>query len=1186
MTLAFGGGDDGNSLREMYHKDRAITKLPARKPDQKLIMPDQAPWDGHVKELTICADRLIIHGDLSVPETNVTIFARELIFEDDDAGNRGRITTSPLEWEIPKARSAEQTGARAEDGAHGRKAGDITVYLKCLKVDGELCKRFILEGGKGQDAGEGMPGTSKSYSSVTSSTQIIGSSWPFTTKKKVTATFKKPATYIKQSFWDGSLGIASLAIKWKDIASFGTPSNKPTSALPGKAPGTPGSGGDGGQFESNLASTKGNVTKTGGIAGAKAKDVGACSGGSPASWAHYEVFWYYTAPNSAKSWCGQVELDSGTTTGTSALPAPSAATLRGKSPAPFIKGSTTAWLHPYLVQTVLQYARDAYLADEIEETEQILSDYLSALHENGGQAPPEAGWVSNTYYDTVKTEMITLLHQIGSHLDYFGNPAGWTPLFSLQAHMQMYDNEVDTALQTLLMTTWIIQEATQKQNAAKAMAGVIANLNDDTKQAVNDIETAEDVLARVGEEIASLEADLLDMQDALASRREQLRVEAANNELAKARINFAAQTLSAICTVVPVGQPVTGAVGSLAPIIARHVTSPDSDALDTVGAGFTTISKWMLSGGQDGFNHWAAQVKQAAQPKDDQPTTEEKAANAKADTIAHVGKNIAPALRQIGEAIQGLKVTDHEVEAELERLAAESPEYAALIVKISKLNSRKAEFVQTLEKALQTLADAFGQITANFVTIATLAQQRNDTLTALNHQALLFVQDIEQRAKERLVKYQYYLIRAYESAVFKPYDNVEYRLSAIFDKITELVKGSTAYPGDANLLKLRPVFRGILDAIEAKLKEDFRTAYTYEREYRLSLEQTPEIITQLNREGKSSINLMYMDHNVALIPPKKEQVKITGIKVKAIELQAGAADSGSIELTFLPLGDGTIRSDGHLYVVRHPANSGMGAAKGQRSQLLWGTNYSLSDGEMREIKPSEDSLNLLGYLIRDPSISKERLAKPAAWADIEINLDRPLGTKLKSVLVEFAFQFTAPTFEHHTLDIRTADDCAPLIVCDTKDVTGRTDGFGKCYRIYPRSSNVTLTPPAKYGQQQFSHWNMLDLDAMEETTVQDQAYHVPANKNLRLICIYTAPGGVVSARATGSTLPERPEESPLKGHLRDKPSITEGELIGCIPVNETVTRLATGSPIKADGYTWRKVDFKGIVGWIVEDEAN
>ena len=101
---------------------------------EKLMIFNGAP---DIFELNLYAERLVIHDTLHFPQTNVTIYAKEVKFV-DKAGVTASIKTTPLD-----AAGSETDGA---------KAGDITLNVKSLKQDSRQI-RFIATGGKGKDAG-------------------------------------------------------------------------------------------------------------------------------------------------------------------------------------------------------------------------------------------------------------------------------------------------------------------------------------------------------------------------------------------------------------------------------------------------------------------------------------------------------------------------------------------------------------------------------------------------------------------------------------------------------------------------------------------------------------------------------------------------------------------------------------------------------------------------------------------------------------------------------------------------------------------------------------------------------------------------------------------------------------------------------------------------------------------------
>ncbi|WP_306535230.1 hypothetical protein [Geobacter sp.] len=1170
MRVVFDRFSNVNNLHVSYNVDRT-GKLPDA-PDPK----------GTVRSLTLCADQLVIRGELSLPETDVTIFARELVFEDLDS-QPGRIDTSPLAYALEKAADAQRTtNTPGGSGQPGRRAGNVKVYLKNFQVPQETSAlaRFVMKGGNGQHAGLGENGPAGEDRS-----HIYGQT--FTCDgKPLSVTFDPPAVYWKWHY------------KWAAFdqqKTWGAP-NFPTSGKDALPPGTPGDGGDGGAFTANrdLAPF---VDNTGGAAGNPGVDVHGGRPGYPLTSAQYEVtIWYnlFTGPHFDGA---QPKRSAGpeTTHAGKSYPAPQAAKPRGSQPAPTLIQCPNAWLHPLQLQTVLQFVRDAYLAEDRETVAAILADYRDALMMD---PPAETGWGTqfdiSRYYAT-QAEVVTLLHRLQSHLDYYGNPAGWTPLLSLQANLQLYENEIADALRTLVLVSWISQEAVQTENAAAAMQSAIQELDKDAAAAVKEVQAAEKGLREISDRIYSLSHELSTLNNDLAALQERLLAEAHNTMQTKALINLGVKTFSAICSVIPYGQPALGAVGSMATVMADYATGGD-EPLDTAGR----LGGILATYGKAKLDEKAGEITKAADKK--KPDPEADKAKEKAAQLTHVGKTIGPAVAQISEALTGLRVPQSEVDAELARLEAKTPEFSEMVKKIQGLNRRKAAFAEKLDETLQAFGGAYGRIASNLLAMGTLTLQERDTLAHLDHEALLFTRDLGQRARQTLVKYLYYLIKSYETSVLRPIDSANYQLTDIFDKISDLLQaGESRSKLDVTKLgvfadQLKPLFRDNLSRIEHKLIEDFRPEYTIRLESRLSADQTSEIIQQLNGTGEAVINL----RESGLILPDREKVKIADIEVAGLgfgeqPLPAG----GTLEITLEPLGDGTIRSEDRLYAVRHPAGSGQGEGSDVPSQQIWGATYHFSNRQLSPIKPSSESLALLGYLLRETDDkTKEKLAKPAAWTDLRIRYRRYVegGPDLDSLLLTWQFNFATPsTTNRYVLDVRTDGGTVPLIQCSPPDINERSDGFGSLYRIYRRATPITLAAPLGYGDLLFSHWEIINTDTMKSQVLHDPSCSFSIENNLRIICAYqekhpTVMVAMPKIRTRGKQLTDEmlfkalveasEAGTPLSSAILNQPSVTTGLNRGYLPDKAEFTTLE--GPREGDGLTWYKIDYRGIVGWVHE----
>jgi hypothetical protein len=105
------------------------------------------------RSVVIAADTVALHGELSLPETDVTIFARRLVIRDG-----GRINTGPLEWDVDKAPDGDPvTRAKAGDGADGPAAGAIGLFVDTIDA-ATTEPAFLAVGSGGQAAGRGFNG--------------------------------------------------------------------------------------------------------------------------------------------------------------------------------------------------------------------------------------------------------------------------------------------------------------------------------------------------------------------------------------------------------------------------------------------------------------------------------------------------------------------------------------------------------------------------------------------------------------------------------------------------------------------------------------------------------------------------------------------------------------------------------------------------------------------------------------------------------------------------------------------------------------------------------------------------------------------------------------------------------------------------------------------------------------------
>ncbi|MFX0092320.1 MAG: hypothetical protein ACFFBD_11205 [Candidatus Hodarchaeota archaeon] len=1148
VHVVFNKNDPYNLLKQFHH-DR---------PDEKESVKQES--EVKLANLTICADTFVIYGEFWLPETNVVIFARKLeLIEQDNVP--GRIVTTPIPYAHPKAadgyltkKDGEKIVVDGENGVDGRKAGNIVIHGDQFGLNNDFRSRFILTGGRGQDAGEGQdgePGESVRYMPK----------WRFYIVHRgdsILYEFNPPATYIDLVCYEAVCGGAKVRGK---SGGHLQKDRVPTDGKLAIKPGKPGTGGNGGDFRAYFPKSREDLQKEtekepvintqGGTSGEKAKD---CKGGSKGLPQH-SAWWKITCRQVVEVWkfltfsrrklykvhrCSQDIIkgtERKTKDGKGAI-APGPDKERGEKGSKTIHGApefANMWLHPSSIQALLSYVRDAYLQapEKMWQLTPLLETYHAALEsqleealktqELSSKSESTSKWRnaindSGVEFDGMlffkaQTELSTLLHRIESHLDYFGNPLGWTPLFNLNVCLQMYKEEVNHALKTWLLANWIERKSKEKEDLAKRASQSIDSLNEDTARALSQIEKSKTSMERLKTEIQGLETQINKFTENLATLRTRLRNEAQRAGAGMpAWIDFGVKTLSALTQVIPYGQPVIGTLGSIGEIITDTVIDEDKEALDVAGPLGKLIGDTIKAEFGKQADEMITVARYAKKPETADALKE---AIEKRDK----GKRISSALSTFTDGIKGLSVSKKEVNARLQKLEAESPQFEKMTKELKSLNETKVELFQKLNETIQTLSTAYSRITSNIMTVKSMQRQRQKALEVLDHEALLYVREMDQRARLMLVKHLYYLAKSYEYATLEPIE-FNYQLPAIFDKINQLLEDNKFDPS-----ALTPLFESELKALENKLLDTWKTPNIWTHELVISNE-TPNILSHLNETGEAIINLK----DFGLIDHQEEKITIEDIIIEEIEFEddkKGVSDSEerdpervttSLEgveyseshvviIEVEPLGQGIMRSNNTLYRVRHPTSAS--SAMELDSEQIWGATYSFYTDKITLTRPDTASLELLDSLMHNTSKEiKEKIAKPAAWTDVRIGVKRKAQglPPLKKLRMVLKLNSTRALRNFCVLDVRMAGNYTPLIKCSPPDASNnRTDGYGGIYRIYSRNTrDIKLEAPTKYGKQAFDFWEVIDnTNVMVPRIVRESTLLIPTLKyNMQVTCYY------------------------------------------------------------------------------------
>jgi cell fate (sporulation/competence/biofilm development) regulator YlbF (YheA/YmcA/DUF963 family) len=1085
------------------------------------------------RALLIACDTLEIVGPLSLPEYDVAIFARRLVFKE-----RGCIDTTPLDWAMNKAPDCDPNKRSAGgDGADGRHAGSLSVFIDGLDAPAsESMARFIAKGGRGQDAGHGRDGDDGRSMSAIDKVFKHQDTGPMNT---FTADFANPCVF------------ATYHWHWGIVINKGERGSNdwPTSGQDALKPGVPGSAGNGGGWISNKGDLAARAETAAGPAGATAPNVRGGSAGTPTTSTHYDLTIRYNLAGGT-AYGDNTLLETHTTAHGQSYDASGPKTPTGRSPEKKTIGVANAWVHPLQLECVLRYARDAFLANAREAVVGVLTPYERAFAAPL-PAAADAGlpWVAGAAakWTSAQAEVASMLHRLRTGLDYFGNPAGYMPLLSLQATLRLYDLETKDALRTLLFAAWVQEKTDREQSAANAFGAAIDDTNKDTARVAEQLVQAEEKMTAIDQQLTALQTRLNGLSNDLGALRTELYNEAARDETRRAVIRAGVKMAAAICQAVPVGQPVLGTIGKLANIAADIKEEGVPDTVSKMGE---TIGKAREAAKK------AKKAKEEAKKKD-KDAADGAAAKKKASAWEKAGDGLGPALSMAGEAIGALQVSEEEIEVELAKLIAASPKWKALTESIRALNKDKSALFKQLGAVLHAIGDGYARLAANADALVTLHEERNETLGRLSIEANQIVARMGQAARLSLQRALYLLVKSYETTVLRPIE-VDWSLDAVLDKITTLMKPQKGF--DAAAINefaqvVAPLFEANRKTIKQSLLDDYGFAdmKSSTLEFGFTAEQTPHRLDDL-RNGRR----LLVDPLVhGLILPGHERAKALGFECKTLRFSESgppAPKSGNAIVSLRTDGDGTGRRGEHLYAVRSDA------------PRVWTWTYHFSDRTLQPSVPSLSSLDLLNMLLQtDSDTIKQKLAAPPAWSGLTIELEFsppiPIDRRpaLESLLFLCAVESLPVSSAQCVLDVRT-EAASERIGIQPADLAGRGYGVGASYRIYGNGASVSLTAPARLGERPFSHWDILSSETQRRE--EKPGVEVRLASNTLAYCRFRP-----VAKAA-------PVAHPAVVRVIRAAADPHAAVIGVIADGDEAVVLADG------GGGWSKVAYDGLIGYV------
>ncbi len=1008
-------------------------------------------FDGrlNLKELQIYADRVIIRSPLILAQTRVAIHARELRFEGD-----GRIETTP------RARTLQLPGATWEDnrnvgfdGIPGHNGGDVDVIVEKFVSDPTTSTRFVMRGGAGGSPGEGRNGVNEN------DVVFESADW--------TKLMQRAGNRICES---GPLAVAIF--RQRIIIDDETGEDRVTStcgsdtatargerAVPAGRPGTGGRGG-------NLRSTvdlSGYATQTGGAPGARGQDK---IGGALSS----RRFVYRTITT--------ITFNGRPQTATRDVTAPKAPGANAAAPAG-VAGASGAfqavtesgdWIHPFALRAVIQFAKDAYMNGRIVEARAVLNDYRELLRAHSRALPEEqevsdAEFSASVNIDQITIEMENLLHRIDSNLDYFGNPAGWVPMLSFEANFLAFQNEIEQSIPVLYLAYFLNHSATNLQASLGAAEQAITDLEAERERMESAFNEAQLAIPGLKAQASVLTVRIGNLRQRIAVKLTDLERRARENVEERHKLPFwkkALGVLSVAADLIPVGQPTVGRIGEGLKLLAK--VDPDkplesAKAIAPQALGVMTNKNITACFGTNAPPNTNTNSASST-------NTVKKAKQDRLKQLTECSKFLGSELKELASVFKDAQVDDQELAAELEKLKAADAELQELTLEVEALNVEKEQFAQQLAVALQVIGSFSGALAENLVATHELEERLANGLAVLDHGALLHIKEMERRAKDRLIQYQYFLAKSFQYRRLRPYSG-NLQLTRLLTRFQQLVETDTSHLlSQQEFDNLKAIFVNELREIVAQSLDNANApARSFPKSYRLTAEER----RQLNEQGRVVLNL----RKIGLINVGDENVRIADLRTITLAAHPVGGPVGSLGLVrvnFEHLGVSRLTSGGRSFLFRHYQTESV-------NPIVWNVIFDAVAGRTVNSTLSAAQQSLISVLLAQQPVPVTNLvffSQPAVDADIlltkDVSTDNGTDFQIDDLHFEIQYDFNPTSANMRQLDVQVADNLEPVIAVGQIDLNGRQDGQGDFSRIFSPFSVVTLQAPPTYGEYVFDRW--------------------------------------------------------------------------------------------------------------------
>jgi hypothetical protein len=754
------------------------------------------------------------------------------------------------------------------------------------------------------------------------------------------------------------------------------------------------------------------------------------------------------------------------------------------------------WLHPFWLRILLKYSKDTYLEGNliftvasIERYDQEINDYADSEQWDAADTFIKAELQQIDY------EINAIINRVSSNLDYFGNPAGWTPMLSFEANKTIYENEIERSIRTMYLAYWLKNSISTLEQRVLALSHARDELAASLENNISGFNVLTELIPALEDEIEeiSIQSDRLQQELILVEKS----LEARAQKIVKDRNKVSSwkkftSMAGQIMQVIPAYQPALGSIGTALSEISNY--DPGKSFLQNLenfkDKNLSELFK------KENFQASTQEIDQFLKTIDPKAVKDAGSAKEYASNLASLAKSGQKKYNEIlGIIKKEQQVPKDEIEVVLSNLKASDPTFNRLADEIAVLLAQKESLINKILNTNDNIQKLNSEVKVSLLGMDGLNRDISSAESVLDDRVKVYLDDMENRAKERLLKYHYFMNKAYEFRMVKPYPQT-LNIQNLFDRFKEIAEASNSSSilSENQFLSLKSIYE---DQI-AKIAEQIFTEYNQNQNelsapLRFSLSE--EQLNSLNSGSPVVINLVEM----GLFQPNEENIRIFDFGVYSMNIQStGPLNNNSFfDLEMEHSGISKLRKNGNTFLFRNYNNR-------TTNPIRWGCRYSRISNSIDKIDLSFASQSLLTTMMSIKGIPTNGnnillYSRPAAWADIVITKAvHPNSTSvmvIDSLVLELRYDFTRMPSNLVAYNISSTDNLKPLIEINRKDNNNRQNGYGSINRVFNRSSSQQLrvSVPKTVDSYLFDKWTDPNGNDLGGIPFQDTSINISLN---------------------------------------------------------------------------------------------